>query len=81
MVNLPDNVTIEDLRNLFGLFGVVHKIRIGNVRVTHGEAFIYYRTIFDAKNALEYLSGRIVWNRRLSVMYYYGNDAFKDRDI
>ena len=42
----------------------------GNARDTKGTAFVVYEDIFDAKNAVEHLSGFNVANRYLIVLYH-----------
>ena len=42
----------------------------GNRGDTRGTAFVIYEDIFDAKNAVEHLSGFNVCGRYLVVLYY-----------
>lgn len=44
--------------------------RRGNAKETRGTAFVVYEDIFDAKTAVEHLSGFNVANRYLIVLYY-----------
>ncbi|VDD93664.1 unnamed protein product [Enterobius vermicularis] len=68
--NLPYKITSEEMYDIFGKFGAVRQIRVGNTAETRGTAFVVYEDIFDAKNACEHLSGFNVSNRYLVVLYY-----------
>ena len=46
------------------------ELRRGNAKETRGTAFVVYEDIFDAKTAVEHLSGFNVANRYLIVLYY-----------
>lgn len=48
----------------------VHLICRGSAKDTRGTAFVVYDDIFDAKNAVDNLSGFNVANRYLIVLYY-----------
>lgn len=63
--------------DIFGKFGAIRQIRLGNSATTKGTAFVVYEDIFDAKNACEHLSGFNVCNRYLVVLYYQPHKAFK----
>lgn len=64
--------------DIFGKYGAIRQIRIGNTPETRGTAFVIYEDIFDAKNACDHLSGFNVCNRYLVVLYYQSNKAFKN---
>ena len=68
--NLPFNITDEDMYDIFGKYGAIRQIRIGQTRDTKGTAYVVYEDIYDAKAALEKLSGFNVANRYLIVLYY-----------
>ena len=51
-------------------FGAIRQIRLGNASDTRGTAFVVYEDIFDAKNAVDHLSGFNVCGRYLVVLYY-----------
>lgn len=53
--------------DIFGKFGAIRQIRLGNAPNTRGTAFVVYEDILDAKNALEHLSGFNVAGRYLIV--------------
>lgn len=45
-------------------------IRSGDTKETHGTAFVVYEDIYDAKDALDHLSGFNVGGRYLVVLYF-----------
>uniref|UniRef100_A0A0M3KAQ4 Splicing factor 3B subunit 6-like protein (inferred by orthology to a C. elegans protein) n=1 Tax=Anisakis simplex TaxID=6269 RepID=A0A0M3KAQ4_ANISI len=77
---LPYKITSEEMYDIFGKFGAVRQIRVGNTAETRGTAFVVYEDIFDAKNACEHLSGFNVSNRYLVVLYYQATKAYKRMD-
>ncbi|XP_066601257.1 splicing factor 3B subunit 6 isoform X2 [Prorops nasuta] len=79
--NLPYKITAEEMYDIFGKYGAIRQIRVGNTVETRGRAFVVYEDIFDAKNACDHLSGFNVCNRYLVVLYYQGNKAFKRMDV
>ncbi|KAL7471104.1 hypothetical protein ACHAXS_011388, partial [Conticribra weissflogii] len=69
--NLPFRITAEELYDIFGKYGAVYQIRLGDKsRDTRGTAFVVYEDIYDAKRAVDHLSGFNVGGRYLVVMYY-----------
>ena len=56
--------------DIFGKYGAIRQIRIGQTRDTKGTAYVVYEDIYDAKAALEKLSGFNVANRYLIVLYF-----------
>eukprot|EP01059_Diplonema_ambulator_P030849 TRINITY_DN5459_c0_g1_i1.p1 TRINITY_DN5459_c0_g1~~TRINITY_DN5459_c0_g1_i1.p1 ORF type:complete len:129 (+),score=26.45 TRINITY_DN5459_c0_g1_i1:66-452(+) len=68
--NLPFNVKDEDLFEVFGKFGTLRQVRVGNKAETKGTAFVVYDDIFDAKNACDHLAGFNFNGRYLIVLYY-----------
>ena len=60
---------------MFGKYGALRQIRIGNTPETKGSAFVVYEDIYDAKNACEHLSGFNVGGRYLLVLYFRTNRA------
>ncbi|KAF7989679.1 hypothetical protein HCN44_008353 [Aphidius gifuensis] len=79
--NLPYKITAEEMYDIFGKYGAIRQIRVGNTAETRGTAFVVYEDIFDAKNACDHLSGFNVCNRYLVVLYYQSTKAFKRVDI
>merc|ERR1711973_921388 len=78
--NLPYKITAEEMYDIFGKYGAIRQIRLGNAPDTIGTAFVVYEDIFDAKNACDHLSGFNVCNRYLVVLYYQPTKAFKKVD-
>jgi len=68
--NLPFKITSEEMYDIFGRYGAIRQIRVGDKSDTRGTAFVVYEDIFDAKNALDHLSGFNVAGRYLVVLYY-----------
>ena len=68
--NLPFNITSEEMYDIFGKYGAIRQIRIGTSKDTRGTAFVVYEDIYDAKTAVDHLSGFNVANRYLIVLYY-----------
>ncbi|XP_055846333.1 splicing factor 3B subunit 6 [Episyrphus balteatus] len=79
--NLPYKITSDEMYDIFGKFGAIRQIRVGNTPETRGTAFVVYEDIFDAKNACDHLSGFNVCNRYLVVLYYQSTKAFKRLDV
>eukprot|EP00128_Syssomonas_multiformis_P013174 Colp12_sorted_trinity150504_noHs@26723 len=78
--NLPYKITAEEMYDIFGKYGAIRQIRLGNAPDTRGTAYVVYEDIFEAKNALEHLSGFNVCNRYLIVLYYQPTKAFQKMD-
>lgn len=72
--NLPfkteEMLSTEEIYDIFGKYGAIRQIRIGNRPDTRGTAFVVYEDIHDAKNAVDHLSGFNVCGRYLIVLYY-----------
>ena len=72
--NLPykteEALSTEEIYDIFGKYGAIRQIRIVNRPDTRGTAFVVYEDIYDAKNAVDHLSGFNVCNRYLIVLYY-----------
>jgi pre-mRNA branch site protein p14 len=75
--NLPFNISSEEMYDIFGKFGTIRQIRLGSGKDTRGTAFVVYDDIYDAKTAVDHLSGFNVANRYLIVLYYNTNKATK----
>ena len=78
--NLPFKITPEEMYDIFGKYGAIRQIRLGNAGDTRGTAFVVYEDIYDAKNAVDHLSGFNVANRYLIVLYYNPAKTAKKRD-
>jgi pre-mRNA branch site protein p14 len=68
--NLPWKITAEEMYDVFGRYGAIRQIRVGNSNETRGKAYVVYEDIFDAKQACEHLSGFNVGGRYLVVLYF-----------
>ena len=78
--NLPFKITAEEMYDIFGKFGAIQQIRLGNAADTRGTAFVVYEDIFDAKTAVDHLSGFNVCGRYLVVLYYQQTKMQKRQD-
>ncbi|KAL7282523.1 LOW QUALITY PROTEIN: hypothetical protein ACG7TL_003994 [Trametes sanguinea] len=68
--NLNYQITGEDLYDLFGRYGSIRQIRIGNDQKTRGTAFVVFDDVMDAKNALDHLNGFHLQERYIVVLYH-----------
>ena len=72
--NLPykteEALSTEEIYDIFGKYGAIRQIRVGNRPDTRGTAFVVYEDIYDAKNAVDHLSGFNVCGRYLIVLYF-----------
>jgi len=68
--NLNYQITGDDLYDLFGRYGSIRQIRIGNEAKTKGTAFVVFDDVMDAKNALEHLNGFHLQERYIVVLYH-----------
>ncbi|KAJ9053522.1 hypothetical protein DSO57_1023463 [Entomophthora muscae] len=68
--NLPFKINSEDIYDLFGKYGAVRQVRLGNTNETRGTGFVVYEDIFDAKSACEHLQGFNIQGRYLVVLYH-----------
>jgi len=67
--NLPYKITGEQMYEIFGKFGAIRQIRLGDETDTRGTAYVVFEDIYDAKNACDHLSGFNVGNRYITVRY------------
>jgi pre-mRNA branch site protein p14 len=68
--------------DIFGKYGGIRQIRVGNAPETRGTAFVVYEDVYDAKAACEHLSGFNVGGRYLVVLYYHATRTGKmDRGL
>merc|ERR1711874_947511 len=68
--NLPYKISADELYDIFGKYGSIRQVRRGNGPETRGTAFVVYDDIYDAKNAMDHLSGFNVAGRYLVLLYY-----------
>mmetsp|Transcript_19007 Transcript_19007/g.67120 ORF Transcript_19007/g.67120 Transcript_19007/m.67120 type:complete len:133 (-) Transcript_19007:187-585(-) len=78
--NLPYKITAPELYDIFGRYGPIRQVRVGDAANTRGTAFVVYEDIFDAKNAVDHLSGFNVCGRYLIVLYYKADTMRKRLD-
>ena len=53
MKNLSYGITGDDLYDLFGRYGSLRQVRIGNEPKTKGTAFIVYEDVMDVSRLLD----------------------------
>ncbi|EIM22085.1 RNA-binding domain-containing protein [Wallemia mellicola CBS 633.66] len=68
--NLPYSITGEDLYDLFGKYGAIRQIRLGNTKETRGTAYVVYEIVNDSKQAFDNLNGFHLNERYIVVMYH-----------
>ncbi|KAF8742447.1 hypothetical protein AX14_004316 [Amanita brunnescens Koide BX004] len=68
--NLNYQITGDDLYELFGRYGSIRQLRIGNEPKTKGTAFVVFEDVMDAKNALDHLNGFHLQERYIVVLYH-----------
>merc|ERR1719337_288914 len=68
--NLPYKISADEMYDIFGKYGSIRQVRKGNSPDTKGTAFVVYDDIYDAKNAMDHLSGFNVAGRYLVLLYY-----------
>ncbi|XP_010424176.1 PREDICTED: splicing factor 3B subunit 6-like protein [Camelina sativa] len=82
--NIPFSITSEEMYDIFGKYckkGGIRQIRIGCDKATKGTAFVVYDNIYDAKRAVDHLTGFQVANRYLIVQYYQPTKMSKKVDL
>ncbi|KAF5175424.1 Splicing factor 3b subunit 6-like protein [Thalictrum thalictroides] len=79
--NLPYSITNEELFDIFGKYGPIRQIRLGTNKETKGTAYVVFEDIYDAKTAVEHLSGFNVANRYLTILYYQPTKITKKTDL
>jgi pre-mRNA branch site protein p14 len=79
--NLPYKITVDEMYAIFDKYGPIFQIRLGDTKDTKGTAFVVYEDIFDAKSAVENLTGICVCGRYLVVLYYQPARYVKSADL
>lgn len=79
--NLPFKISAEEMYDIFGKYGAIRQIRMGNTPATIGKAFVIYEDIYDAKNAVDHLSGFNVCGRYIIVLYHQPGRLNKKMDM
>ena len=68
--NLPYKITSASLYEIFGRYGPIRQVRLGTAPDTKGTAFVVFEDIYDAREAVDHLSGFNVQGRYLVCLYY-----------
>ncbi|CDZ97434.1 pre-mrna branch site protein p14 [Phaffia rhodozyma] len=68
--NLNFNTTGEDLYELFGSYGPIRQVRIGNGQKTKGTAYVVFEDYQDAKSAMEKVNGFHLQDRYIVLLYH-----------
>ncbi len=55
---------------IFGKYGAIRQIRLGDTSETRGNAYVVYEDIFDAQVAIKHTHGYSLEGRFLRVSYY-----------
>jgi len=79
--NLSYNVTTEEMFDLFGKYGPIRQIRLGNAGTTKGTAFVVFEDVMDAKMACEKLNGFNFMDRYLVVLFHQPEKSGKPQDM
>nr|WGM49961.1 SF3B6 [Diplonema papillatum] len=78
--NLPYKITAKEMFEIFGNYGAIRQIRVGDKPETRGSAFVVYDDIFDAKNACDHLANYNVGGRYLIILYYHKEKTLKRQE-
>ncbi|PWY99750.1 RNA-binding domain-containing protein [Testicularia cyperi] len=68
--NLNYSTKGADLYELFGKYGAIRQIRIGDGPKTRGTAYVVFEEMGDAKRALDRLNGFHLNERYIVVLYH-----------
>ena len=79
--NLPFKITNEEMYDIFGKYGAIRQVRLGDQKDTRGTAFVVFEDIYDAKMARDKLSGFNVCGRYLVVLYFQPQRMQKKMDL
>ncbi|OLL22628.1 Splicing factor 3B subunit 6-like protein [Neolecta irregularis DAH-3] len=67
--------------DLFGKYGPIRQIRLGNASTTKGTAFVVFEDVMDAKMACEKLNGFNFMDRYLVVLFHQPEKSGKPQDL
>merc|ERR1712117_941189 len=70
--NLPYKITGEEMYDIFGKYGAIRQIRVGNTPETRGTAFVVYEDIFDANKACKKLDAEKKEQELMAMKAKYG---------
>lgn len=68
--NLPTSIDGAELYEIFGSYGPIRQIRLGNTPKTVTTAYVVYESVYDAQVAKENLNGYTMGARYLIVQYH-----------
>lgn len=75
--NLPKSIEKDAIIELFGQYGDIVQMRMGVNDDTAGTAFVVYKKIEDARNAVRHMNGYYLDNMYLNVCYWQPFDKFR----
>lgn len=75
--NLPKDIEKDRILELFDPYGTIVQIRIGVDSNTMGTAFVVYRRIESARNAVRHMNGYYLGEMYLNVGYWQPFDKFR----
>ena len=75
--NLPYKISNDEMYKIFGRYGAIRQIRKGVTDKTKGTAYVIYEDIYEAKAALEALSGYNILGRYVVVLYFQKEKLIK----
>ncbi|KCV69565.1 hypothetical protein H696_03987 [Fonticula alba] len=78
---LPFDVSSKTLYDLFGKFGAIQQIRLGNSPTTRGNAFVVYEIPDDANRAMAKLNGYQLSHRSITVLPFVPSRVYKKADL
>lgn len=79
--NLPYKISSEEMYEIFGGYGSIRQIRLGNTKTTRGSAFVVFDDIFDAKKAMEKLTGFKVGERYVVILYFKPSNVQRSIEV
>lgn len=68
--NLPFKISNTELYDIFGKYGAIRQIRLGNAATTRGTAYVVYNSVQEAVSAHSRLTGFNVAGRYLVCGYF-----------
>ena len=66
---------------IFGKYGPIRQIRLGDSKTTQGTAFLVYDDIYDACDAVRGMSGFNVGGRYVVVLYFQQARVKRDENM
>lgn len=79
--NLPYKISADEMYELFGRYGNIHQIRMGDADGTRGMAFVVYDQPQDAKGACTALTGYNLMGRFLVVNLHKTDAVYKPQTL